>query len=893
MTMLAKRFAGVLIFGFTVTGAMGCELIASPDRSEIEDEIASGASSSTSSVGSGGAGGSGGVGGAGGAGGVGGVGGEGGIGGVGGEGGAGGVGGAGGAGGVGGEGGAGGIGGAGGVSGVGGAGGVGGVGGAGGVGGVGGAGGTGNGSGGAGGIGNGSGGAGGIGNGSGGAGGTGNGSGGAGGIGNGSGGAGGIGDGSGGSGGTGNGSGGSGGSTGVGGAGGAGGAMAVCGDGIIEAAETCDDQNLTNGDCCSSTCQIEPGCEVEANDVLATANDFAALAVGDQMLGFIAPATDHDLYKLTVPPGFTATLTAETLDGFLGTTCASLDLDSNISILNETGVVLTENDDISLDDYCSYAELTALPPGDYYVELTDSLIPPDLTFDYTLEITLTLYPCGDGIIDPEQQCDDGNTQSGDGCSDICRLEQVGETEPNGTCAEASGPYNPAEQITLLAGAIQPANEFDFFKIVVPARADLRIETFDGFGPGSCESTDTRIELRAENCTTVLASDDDDGLNACSKIDPNVVTDLAARRIPPGMYFVRVEELGNDKEIPAYTVRAVFTALCGDGVKEGSEECDAAALPTPTCSADCERVVICGDTFVDAPEQCDDGDATPGDGCSDACQLEDLVAEDEAAGNGTFAQADVNPVQLSGGAHITGSIGTVGDKDIHKLTLASSAVVRFETLNPTFVDCSVGMTTTLRVYSAAGMQLYTDNQTGILACSALVVNLAAGSYYVQVEEFGNNALVPSYVLEVDVQADAGAEVEPNGTQIEANDLSSNASDFFVFGDHQAVADVDFYAVMVPDEHSLRIEVIEGGAETCESNGVDSQIALFNAAGVQIDIDNDTGRGFCSLIDGTGSTPLDMGAHKLPGGLYYIRVASFTGTGAGAQFDYRLAVTIRAP
>jgi cysteine-rich repeat protein len=31
-----------------------------------------------------------------------------------------------------------------------------------------------------------------------------------------------------------------------------------CGDGIVEPGETCDDGNLTNGDCCSSTCQLEP-----------------------------------------------------------------------------------------------------------------------------------------------------------------------------------------------------------------------------------------------------------------------------------------------------------------------------------------------------------------------------------------------------------------------------------------------------------------------------------------------------------------------------------------------------------------------------------------------------------------------------------------------------------
>jgi cysteine-rich repeat protein len=31
-------------------------------------------------------------------------------------------------------------------------------------------------------------------------------------------------------------------------------------------------------------------------------------------------------------------------------------------------------------------------------------------------------PCGDGRVDPGEQCDDGNTVSGDGCSTFCQLE---------------------------------------------------------------------------------------------------------------------------------------------------------------------------------------------------------------------------------------------------------------------------------------------------------------------------------------------------------------------------------------------------------------------------------------------------------------------------------------
>ena len=36
------------------------------------------------------------------------------------------------------------------------------------------------------------------------------------------------------------------------------GPLSVCGNGLIESGEACDDGNTVNGDCCSSTCQLEP-----------------------------------------------------------------------------------------------------------------------------------------------------------------------------------------------------------------------------------------------------------------------------------------------------------------------------------------------------------------------------------------------------------------------------------------------------------------------------------------------------------------------------------------------------------------------------------------------------------------------------------------------------------
>ncbi len=80
--------------------------------------------------------------------------------------------------------------------------------------------------------------------------------------------------------------------------------------------------------------------------------------------------------------------------------------------------------------------------------------------------------------------------------------------------------------------------------------------------------------------------------------------------------------------------ACTETVCGDGLIEGSETCDDDnTQPFDGCSANCRTepncnvssgqgcAGSCGDGFVIAPEQCDDGNAIGGDGCSPTCTQE--------------------------------------------------------------------------------------------------------------------------------------------------------------------------------------------------------------------------------------------------------------------------------
>ena len=651
-----------------------------------------------------------------------------------------------------------------------------------------------------------------------------------------------------------------------------------CGDGMRIGPEQCDDGNSVAGDCCSPTCTAEPGCEIESNDYPDVANAYQSLETNNVVKGIIAQY-DYDYYKFTVPPGLTATLTASSLDGFLGTACTAYD--SYMVLYDAFGT------ELDYDGFgpCGTLTVAGLPPGDYYLEIGANSW--GQTFDYTLQMSATYVVCGDGVLDFGEQCDDGNTMEGDGCTSSCRFESQPELEPNDTCATANGPIAvpPAPEFALASGTINPETDQDWFSFTVPAYADLYIETFDSNGPGTCNnSVDTVIQLFRPNCAPVGPSVDQQGINNCSLIDG--FYDTRYQHLPPGDYKVRVTAW-QSYDIFDYTLFFGFAALCGDGVVEGSEQCDG----TADCAADCALLPICGNGAKETGEQCDDGNATNGDGCNATCQWEKTP---EVGVNDSPTDADTAlPVILSN-ANITGSISPIGDVDTYKLHVTTPGVVRFEIFDQSGSDCIAIPAMTLTVLDSTGNfvnsdpppDFYDEVWGGIGVCPALVLSLPVGDYYVQAQR-KTVGTIPSYFLQIKYEASNGSEIEPNDDAPTAT--PSPGLDTFILGDMND-SDTDVYAVTIPPgpPRSLRIEVLEGdGLVTCESYDLDSYIDLRDSNGNYLEYDSDGGRASCSLIDGTGTVPSHPGAHNLQPGTYYIEV----GNQWIVSYNYALAVTIR--
>ena len=307
-----------------------------------------------------------------------------------------------------------------------------------------------------------------------------------------------------------------------------------CGDSILQAGEHCDDGNTNAGDGCSATCQFEANLtnEIEPNGTLATAGSLNGF---DGVVASITPASDVDTFSFDVTvPG--SSVVIEVSDG-LGV-CPSFD--SIVTLYDPAGMVLVSDDDGG-DPPCSkidptvYPGATNLPVGTYKVQVTPALAM--VVSQYVLTVKVQPPACGDNLLGGGEQCDDGNTTAGDGCSDTCQSEAPWEIEPNGSLNEATGQWPGFNQ---WRGSIKAIGDYDWFKFTVAQGQSVRLETHTIGDVASC-AFDSKIHL-INGAGTQILEDDDDGVGTCSLINP--MTDAAATNLAAGAYYVWVQHFSD-------------------------------------------------------------------------------------------------------------------------------------------------------------------------------------------------------------------------------------------------------------------------------------------------------------------------------------------------------------
>lgn len=244
--------------------------------------------------------------------------------------------------------------------------------------------------------------------------------------------------------------------------------------------------------------------------------------------------------------------------------------------------------------------------------------------------------CGNNIVEPGEDCDDGNTNNKDGCSAVCLHEGISSSCGNGTVDK----FEDCDDGNQAGG--------------------------DGCS-ASCLN-----EGSANTCGN--------GVNRRGKTEPGEDCDDGNLVNGDGCSNICLNE-GSDSKLTI--------SVCGDGVVDPGEDCDAGGIcdgglrdglacgqnqgcpgdPTKTppvapgickpqkvvngCSTRCTLVgntgATCGDGTLDKSkgEQCDDNNRVDGDGCSSTCLLEGSShLTNSLCGNGKDETGEVKACELS-------------------------------------------------------------------------------------------------------------------------------------------------------------------------------------------------------------------------------------------------------
>ncbi len=489
--------------------------------------------------------------------------------------------------------------------------------------------------------------------------------------------------------------------------------------------------------------------EMEPNNLDSQANQLQANTKG--FTAAICPLGDVDIFSFTVTAsGSSATIA--TSDGMGGCPAGAHTL---VRVYDGAGNILAldtgANGCVSLTPTSNVA-LGTLAPGMYYVHIESATLATIPT--YTLDIAVTTPGCGDGIVQvgSGEQCDDGptNGMAGDVCSATCQLtngKYRDEIEPDDTLAET---MNSLDGYAGAVGELYPANDVDSYYVdVLVAGSSITATISDG--KGGCSNNFDSILTLYSPTKALLVTDKGGGVMPCSKINPQVYP--AAANLPVGRYYLQVARQ-TTVVMPYYVLDVKVTPpSCGDHiVPEGTKQCDP---------------------------------VTPNPGCSATCQLTgDFIPETEP--NGTFATA--NPLTDGKGTHagFIGAISPVGDQDYFSFTVTNPNSLVVISTGDGMGGCPTGFTSSISLYTSSHQLLAQDTRSGVGTCSlispnvyAAAKNLAAGTYYVAVNQAGNNMTQWEYVLSINVYTPGcGDDYIENGEQCDdgpANGMTGDGCD----------------------------------------------------------------------------------------------------------------------
>ncbi len=200
--------------------------------------------------------------------------------------------------------------------------------------------------------------------------------------------------------------------------------------------------------------------------------------------------------------------------------------------------------------------------------------------------------CGDGVISPGEECDDGNPMPGDGCSAYCVPEEHYECEGMPSVCE--------EKVGCGDGKIDDGEECD----------DGNENDDDGCSATCALEESYTCEGQPSECTADASSSSED---ANESDDTGEIASSSASSQPSKASSIA--STSSATPVSSQANRPSLRQLREDGAANRQLHNETVWQPS---SLDRLR---CGDGLVTDAEKCDDGNEKGGDGCSAKCAVE--------------------------------------------------------------------------------------------------------------------------------------------------------------------------------------------------------------------------------------------------------------------------------
>jgi cysteine-rich repeat protein len=270
--------------------------------------------------------------------------------------------------------------------------------------------------------------------------------------------------------------------------------------------------------------------------------------------------------------------------------------------------------------------------GDGYVGPGEGCDDGNAIEDDACDNACKLASCGDGEVQQGEACDDGDANNEDECLDTCALASCGDGHVH-EGFEACDDANPNDGDACVSCEVAVCGD-GHVQADVEACDDGNMDETDAC-LSSCESAscgDGHVHAGSEDCDDANADDTDACLDSCEAASCGDGHLQVGVEMCDDGNFVDDDECDNDCELTS----------CGDGLVQMGEECDDGDdLNSNACVQGC-RIASCGDGFVFfGEEQCDDGNLDNTDDCPQTCS--DHVCGDGFVHAETEACDDANGI----------------------------------------------------------------------------------------------------------------------------------------------------------------------------------------------------------------------------------------------------------